>query len=96
MTAAAAHPNLVFDAGRHFVALCDLAARDPEVDLIVWPETSYPPVWKETAPGVAAAFVRRACELCPVPWIEALAVMGQVNPFFERALSPSCVNTPTS
>lgn len=35
--------------------------------------------------GIAAAFVRGACELCPVPWIEALAVMGRVNPFFERA-----------
>ncbi|MBX7105174.1 MAG: hypothetical protein K1X57_13920 [Gemmataceae bacterium] len=35
--------------------------------------------------GIAAAFVRRACELCPVPWIEALAVMGRVNPFFEKA-----------
>ncbi len=49
-------PNLVFDAGRHFVTLCDLAARSPDVDLIVWPETSYPPVWKETAPGVAAEY----------------------------------------
>jgi GNAT superfamily N-acetyltransferase len=35
--------------------------------------------------GIAAAFVRRACELCPVPWIETLSAMGQVNPFFERA-----------
>jgi N-acetylglutamate synthase-like GNAT family acetyltransferase len=35
--------------------------------------------------GVAAAFVRRACETCPVPWIETLSAMGQVNPFFERA-----------
>lgn len=35
--------------------------------------------------GIAAAFVRRACETCPVPWIETLAAMGQVNPFFERA-----------
>lgn len=35
--------------------------------------------------GLAAAFVRRACELCPVPWIETLSAMGQVNPFFERA-----------
>jgi energy-coupling factor transporter ATP-binding protein EcfA2 len=35
--------------------------------------------------GVAAAFVRRACELSPVDWIEALSAMGQTNPFFERA-----------
>jgi ABC-type ATPase with predicted acetyltransferase domain len=35
--------------------------------------------------GVAAAFVRRACELCPVDWIETLSAMGQSNPFFERA-----------
>ena len=35
--------------------------------------------------GIAAGFVRRACELCPVDWIETLSAMGQVNPFFERA-----------
>jgi len=35
--------------------------------------------------GLAAAFVRRACQTCPVPWIETLSAMGQVNPFFERA-----------
>ncbi|MFO0934897.1 MAG: GNAT family N-acetyltransferase [Gemmataceae bacterium] len=35
--------------------------------------------------GIGAAFVRRACELCPVPWIETLSAMGHVNPFFERA-----------
>ncbi len=35
--------------------------------------------------GVAAAFVRRSCETCPVPWIETLSAMGHVNPFFERA-----------
>ena len=35
--------------------------------------------------GVAAAFVRRACELCPADWIETLSAMGQANPFFERA-----------
>ena len=35
--------------------------------------------------GVAAAFVRRACATCPVPWIETLSAMGHVNPFFERA-----------
>src|SRR5207302_6118247 len=35
--------------------------------------------------GVAAAFVRRACETCPVPWVETLTAMGRVNPFFERA-----------
>jgi hypothetical protein len=35
--------------------------------------------------GIAAAFVRQACETCPVPWIETLTAMGRVNPFFERA-----------
>lgn len=41
------------------------------------------PTWRGA--GIAPAFVRRACALCPVPWIEALAAMGHVNPFFERA-----------
>lgn len=35
--------------------------------------------------GVASAFVRRACELCDVDWIETLSAMGRANPFFERA-----------
>jgi ABC-type ATPase with predicted acetyltransferase domain len=35
--------------------------------------------------GVAADFVRRACRLCPVPWIETLTAMGRVNPVFEKA-----------
>lgn len=35
--------------------------------------------------GVAAAFVRRACELCPADWVETLAAMGHANPVFERA-----------
>jgi hypothetical protein len=35
--------------------------------------------------GIAAAFVRRACETCPVDWVETLTAMGRVNPFFERA-----------
>ena len=35
--------------------------------------------------GIAAAFVRRACETCPVPWVETLTAMGRANPFFERA-----------
>jgi GNAT superfamily N-acetyltransferase len=35
--------------------------------------------------GVAAAFVRRACETCPVRWVETLSAMGHANPFFERA-----------
>jgi GNAT superfamily N-acetyltransferase len=35
--------------------------------------------------GVAAAFVRRACATCPVPWVETLTAMGRANPFFERA-----------
>lgn len=35
--------------------------------------------------GLAADFVRRACESCPTPWIETLSAMGHANPFFERA-----------
>jgi ABC-type ATPase with predicted acetyltransferase domain len=35
--------------------------------------------------GIGTEFVRRACESCPVPWIETLSAMGRVNPFFERA-----------
>jgi energy-coupling factor transporter ATP-binding protein EcfA2 len=35
--------------------------------------------------GVAADFVRKACRLCPVPWIETLTAMGRVNPVFEKA-----------
>jgi GNAT superfamily N-acetyltransferase len=35
--------------------------------------------------GIASAFVRRACELCPIDWIETLSAMGHANPFFERA-----------
>ena len=35
--------------------------------------------------GLASPFIRRCCELTGVAWIEALAQMGQINPFFERA-----------
>lgn len=35
--------------------------------------------------GIAAGFVARACDSCPVPWIETLTAMGRVNPFFEKA-----------
>ena len=35
--------------------------------------------------GLAARFVREACETCPVRWIETLTAMGHANPFFERA-----------
>jgi ABC-type ATPase with predicted acetyltransferase domain len=35
--------------------------------------------------GIAADFVRRACQSCAVPWIETLSAMGHANPFFERA-----------
>jgi GNAT superfamily N-acetyltransferase len=35
--------------------------------------------------GVASAFIRRSCELSGFRWVEALAQMGHVNPFFERA-----------
>jgi len=35
--------------------------------------------------GIAAKFVRQACETCPIPWIETLSAMGHANPFFEHA-----------
>jgi GNAT superfamily N-acetyltransferase len=35
--------------------------------------------------GIAAAFVRRACETCPVDWIETLSALGHTIPFFEHA-----------
>jgi hypothetical protein len=35
--------------------------------------------------GIAAAFIRASCRSCPWPWIETLAEMGRLNPFFERA-----------
>jgi GNAT superfamily N-acetyltransferase len=35
--------------------------------------------------GIASRFIRRSCEASGYPWIEALAQMGHVNPFFERA-----------
>jgi len=35
--------------------------------------------------GIAADFIRRACELCAVDWIETLSAMGHANPVFERA-----------
>jgi ABC-type ATPase with predicted acetyltransferase domain len=35
--------------------------------------------------GIASRFVRRACEECPVDWIETLTAMGRANPFFECA-----------
>ncbi|MGD0077904.1 MAG: hypothetical protein ABSB91_04660 [Sedimentisphaerales bacterium] len=49
--------------------------------------------------GLAARLVRETMPLMTVPFVEALAVMGQVNPFFEKAgmtrydapPSPACV-----
>ena len=35
--------------------------------------------------GLAAPFVRAACERCPFPWIESLAQMGRSHPFLEQA-----------
>jgi ABC-type ATPase with predicted acetyltransferase domain len=35
--------------------------------------------------GIGSTFVRRACQTCPVDWIETLAAMGQMNLFFEWA-----------
>lgn len=35
--------------------------------------------------GLAAAFINASCRSARWPWIEALAEMGHLNPFFERA-----------
>ena len=35
--------------------------------------------------GIASQFVRASCAHVPWPWIETLAEMGHLNPFFERA-----------
>lgn len=35
--------------------------------------------------GMAAAFVRRSCELSGYSWIETLAQMGHIHPLFEKA-----------
>ena len=37
------------------------------------------------AAGVASLLVRHLCEQCPTRYAEALATMGRVHPFFERA-----------
>ena len=34
--------------------------------------------------GIASSLVRRMCEDCPTRYVEAMAVMGEVVPFFER------------
>ena len=34
--------------------------------------------------GLAAQLVRRVCDECPVRYVEAIAAMGEVHPFFER------------
>src|SRR5262249_35716019 len=45
---------------QHYVDLAAIGARE-KVDLIVWPETSYPGTWEEYAPGK------------PAPWTQKLA-----------------------
>jgi len=41
------------------------------------------PVFRAT--GLATAIVRQLCQHCPTRYVEAMAVMGWVHPFFERA-----------
>jgi len=41
------------------------------------------PVFRAT--GLATLLVRHLCENCPTRYVEALATMGRVHPFFERA-----------
>ncbi|MEZ6143291.1 MAG: GNAT family N-acetyltransferase [Zavarzinella sp.] len=35
--------------------------------------------------GLGRWLIEEACKRCPVPWIETLAAMGEVNPVFEHA-----------
>ncbi|QDT67054.1 hypothetical protein V22_43260 [Calycomorphotria hydatis] len=35
--------------------------------------------------GLGAAFLKTSCRHCPFPWIESLAEMGRIHPFFEKA-----------
>jgi len=35
--------------------------------------------------GLASAFIHQSCRSCSFPWIETLAQMGHINPFFEKA-----------
>jgi GNAT superfamily N-acetyltransferase len=35
--------------------------------------------------GIATALVHRICNECPTRYVEAIAVMGNLHPFFERA-----------
>lgn len=35
--------------------------------------------------GIASEFIRRSCQSCSTPWIETLAQMGRIHPFFEKA-----------
>lgn len=41
------------------------------------------PVFRAT--GLATLLVRHLCENCPTRYAEALATMGRIHPFFERA-----------
>jgi GNAT superfamily N-acetyltransferase len=34
--------------------------------------------------GIASVLVRRICEDCPTRYVEAIAAMGEVHPFFEK------------
>jgi apolipoprotein N-acyltransferase len=51
----------------HFIDLSDLAARY-RPDLIVWPETSYPDDWVETAPGDPSPRSREMARLMADRW----------------------------
>src|SRR5207237_8984428 len=35
--------------------------------------------------GIASLLVRRICNDCPTRYVEAIAAMGEVHPFFEKA-----------
>lgn len=60
-----------------------LAMRSLNDQLWVLARVVLHPTWRGA--GIAAAFVDRACSLCPVPWIETLTAMGHVHPVFEHA-----------
>jgi apolipoprotein N-acyltransferase len=67
------------DVVNHFIKLSDLAAEYCP-DLIVWPETSYPVNWEQSADGTPAAHSRQTAELMASKWhTNVLVGINSVN-----------------
>jgi len=56
------------DATQHFVDISDIAVDSPGLDLLVWPETSYPQTWMEEQPGVPSEFNVKESETMAEFW----------------------------